>query len=184
MIEWALTNRPAWFSSFDCAILLNQAYPGGIEAAYDDAVELIRQAKQRFPDENQDSKLAPAERADRYTFVVTSLSSRVRRKILAFNCDLTDQPIKTILPTLYDVIIDLNLDYYAGRDKAREWVRENVPLAIKAILKGTTDIEQKVRDRTQFSQQYVFARMEARVLLELVKMDTANACALAGKSKL
>jgi serine protease AprX len=182
MIEWALKNRPGWFSSFDCAILLNQAYPGGIEAAYDDATDLVRQAKQRFPDENQDSKLAPAEKADRYSFVVTSLSSRVRRKILGLNCDLADQPIKAILPTLYDVIIDLNLDYYAGRDKARQWVNENVPLAIKAILKDTTDIEQKVRVRSKYSQQYVFARMEARVLLEIVKMDTANACALAGKS--
>lgn len=182
MIEWAVKNRPDWFSSYDCAVLLNQAYPGGIEAAYDDAVDLVKQAKQRFPDDNPDSKIGPAERADRYTFVVTRLSSRVRRKILAFNCDLADQPIKTILPTLYDVIIDLNLDYYAGRDKAREWVRDHVPLAIKAILKDTEDKEQKVRDRSHYSQQYVFARMEARVILELVKMDTANACALAGKS--
>ena len=89
MIEWALKNRQGWFSSFNCAILLNQAYPGGIEAAYDDAVDLIRQAKQRFPDDNQDSKLAPAERVDKQTFVVTSLSNRVRRKILALNRDLS-----------------------------------------------------------------------------------------------
>jgi serine protease AprX len=182
MIEWALRNRPGWFSSFDCAILLNQAYPGGIEAAYDDAVDLVKQAKQRFPDDNPDSKLGPAESAERYTFVVTRLSSRVRRKILGFNCDLADQPIKAILPTLYDVIIDLNLNYYAGRDKARQWVQDSIPCAIKAILNDATDGEQKVRDRSKYSHQYVFARMEARMLLELVKMDTANASALAGKS--
>jgi serine protease AprX len=182
MIEWALKNRPGWFSSFDCAILLNQAYPGGIEAAYEEAAELVREAEKRFPDDKQDSEIAPAQKVDKYTFVVASLSNRIRRKILSLNRDLPDQPIKAILPTLYDVIIDLNLDYYAGRDKANDWVKEHVPLAIKAILKETSDVEQKVRDRSQFSQQYVFARMEARALLELVKMDTANALALAGKS--
>jgi subtilisin family serine protease len=182
MIEWALEHQPGWFSSFDCAILLNQAYPGGVETAYEDAAELVREAKKRFPDDQHHSEIAPAEKVDKCTFVVTSLSNRVRRKILALNRDLPDRPIKTILPTLYDVIIDLNLDYYAGRENAMKWVKENVPLAIEAILKGTTDVEQKVRDRSKLSQQYVFARMEARALLELVKMDTANAHALAGKS--
>jgi hypothetical protein len=82
MIEWALKNRPGWFSSFDCAILLNQAYPGGIEAAYEEAAELVREAEKRFPDDKQDSEIAPAQKVDKYTFVVASLSNRIRRKIL------------------------------------------------------------------------------------------------------
>jgi serine protease AprX len=183
MIEWALKNHPEWFSSFNCAIILNPTYPSGTEIAYDATIELIRQAKMRFPDEDQDNTTPALEKVSKHSFVVTSLSMKVRRKILALNHDLSNHPIKAILPTLYDVIIDLNFDYFSGRDMARQWVQENIPLAIKAILKDTEDVEQKVRDRSKYSQQYVFARMEARAILELVKMDATNARTIAGRSQ-
>ncbi|MEB3317610.1 MAG: S8 family peptidase [Cyanobacteriota bacterium] len=171
MINWAWANYPEWFDSFNCAIILNPAYPGGAQPAYQAAKELVRQAKDRFPEDEASNQLEEPKSIDKYCFAVASLSQRVRRKILALNHDLSEPPIKSILPTLYDVIIDLNLGYYAGREKAKKWVESHVPKAIKKVLGDTVDVEQKVRKRTEYSQQYVFARMEARALLELMEMD-------------
>jgi subtilisin family serine protease len=171
MINWALANYPEWFDPFNCAIILNQDYPGGPNSAHRAAQELVRQAKERFPGDHASKDLEELKSVDKYCFAVTSLSNKMRRKIMALNHDLSEQPIKSILPTLYDVIIDLNLDYYTGREKAKKWVEDNIPKAIKRVLRDTVDVEQKVRSRTKYSEQYVFARMEARALLELVKMD-------------
>lgn len=183
MIEWALQHRPDWFSSFNCAIVLNQSYPGGAELAYMAAKELVKQAKQRFPnDDDENIAIAKLEKIEEYAFAVTKLDNKVRRKVLALNRDLADQPIKAIVPSLYDVIIDLNLDYVNGREQAKQWVEEAIPEAIQTILKDATDIEQKVRDRSKYSQQYVFARMEARSLMKLVDMDKGHAHAMSGNA--
>jgi len=175
MIDWALETHPDWFNSYNCAIILNQAFPDGKDAAFRAAKELVNKAKMRFPDEIETKELTKPQKVDKYLFCVTSLTSKMRRKIMSWNDDLLNRPIKRILPSLYDVIIDLNLNYFEGRDKAKEWVEDNIPVALKTVLKEAVDVEQKVRDRTKFSQQYVFARMEARALLELVVMDKAKA---------
>jgi serine protease AprX len=175
MIDWALENHPEWFSSYSCAIILNQAFSDGKEAAFRAAKELVNRAKKRFPGEIDTKELSKPQKVDKYLFTVTCLTNKMRRKIMAWNDDLAEKPIKTILPRLYDVIIDLNLNYLGGRDKAKEWVLTNVPVAVKTVLEESVDIEQKVRDRTKYSQQYVFARLEARALLELVAMDKASA---------
>lgn len=183
MIDWAEQTHPDWFNSHNCAIILNQAFPDGKDASFRAAKELVNKAKKRFPNEIETNELTKPQKIDKYLFCVTSLTSKMRRKIMSWNDDLLDRPIKSILPSLYDVIIDLNLNYFEGRDKAQEWVQDNIPVAIKTILKETVDVEQKVRDRTKFSQQYVFARMEARALLELVAMDKANARSTLRESK-
>lgn len=68
------------------------------------------------------------------------------------------------------VIIDLNLDYPDGRDVARDWVVEAIEIAKKNVKIDSE--EQHVRKRkTELSKQYVFARIDGRVIQELVRLD-------------
>ncbi|MEK6300195.1 MAG: S8 family peptidase [Acidobacteriota bacterium] len=76
----------------------------------------------------------------------------------------------TLKPKLFDVIIDLNLEYFEGRDKARTWVTETIKTIIGEI--GKTQTDQGISEiKTSLSQQYVFARLEGDVLRELVNRD-------------
>src|SRR5688572_11444089 len=62
-------------------------------------------------------------------------------------------------PLLYDVIIDVNLDYQTGREGARA-----------RVLQLLEDIlgERKQDARVRTSEQYVFARLEGEQIRELV----------------
>src|SRR5215475_9416583 len=71
------------------------------------------------------------------------------------------------------VIIDLNLDYPNGRDAAKDWV-VNAIEAAKANI-GISGDEQCVRKKSDLSRQYVFARLNGRVIRELVRLDVEHA---------
>lgn len=70
----------------------------------------------------------------------------------------------------YDVIIDVNLDYPKGRDAARTWVFEALDRLIAQSAEGTRG-QQVDRKKSEFTKQYVFARLEGRVIRELVRLD-------------
>ncbi len=62
---------------------------------------------------------------------------------------------------IFDVVIDLNLNFPGGRDRARERVRDLVSAAMAAT--GAEQPEIGVDDRkTDLSDQYVFARLDRR----------------------
>ncbi|MGE0276488.1 MAG: S8 family peptidase [Nitrospiraceae bacterium] len=70
----------------------------------------------------------------------------------------------------YPVIIDLNLDYPKGRDKARDWVFAEIERLISS--RGENRRAQSVdRKKSGFNEQYVFARLEGNVIRELVQQD-------------
>jgi hypothetical protein len=71
------------------------------------------------------------------------------------------------------VIIDLNLDYPDGRDAAKDWI-VNAIEAAKANI-GISGDEQCVRKKSDLSRQYVFARLNGRVIRELVRLDVEHA---------
>jgi len=73
-------------------------------------------------------------------------------------------------PTAYRVIIDLNLEYPEGRDKAREWVIAATREIIKEI--GTSKDQEINAERSKLSQQYLFAKLEGDVLRKLVNRDS------------
>lgn len=94
----------------------------------------------------------------------------------------TAQPIFAIHPRRFEVIIDLNLEHPGGRAAARDWV-------IKSIAQAKEDV--KVRDAGQEvyigkdrpDSQFLFARLEARVIRRLVELDVENAKAEAERRK-
>jgi len=77
------------------------------------------------------------------------------------------------------VIIDLNLSFPEGREKAREWVMNAVPRVVDS-LKGSKD--QKIHaEKSRFSPQYLFASLEGDVIRALVKLDAKENTGKRGK---
>jgi hypothetical protein len=72
------------------------------------------------------------------------------------------------------VIIDANLDYPGGRESARSRIRQEIEDAISTIAPG--DQKQGVREnKTDLSNQYVFARLSGKVIREVVRLDAQRA---------
>jgi serine protease AprX len=75
---------------------------------------------------------------------------------------------------VHAVIIDANLDYPAGRDVARIWIREAIKTAAAKI--APADEKQGVREKkSDLSNQYIFARLSGKVIRELVRLDVERA---------
>ncbi len=71
---------------------------------------------------------------------------------------------------IFDVVIDLNLNFPGGRDRARERVRDLVSAAAAAT--GGRQPGTGVDDRkTDLSDLYVFARLTGRAVRALVRLD-------------
>ncbi|HEV2147476.1 MAG TPA: S8 family peptidase [Longimicrobiaceae bacterium] len=69
-----------------------------------------------------------------------------------------------------DVIIDLNLEYPGGRKEARERVRTLVLEAVGSAG-GDPDREAINETKSEFSPQYLFARMSGPAIRKLVELD-------------
>ncbi len=74
---------------------------------------------------------------------------------------------------IHAVIIDLNLDYPAGREAARECILESIKTALRT--KAARARAQGVRAKSDLSKQYIFARLDGRVIRELVRLDVTSA---------
>jgi len=75
---------------------------------------------------------------------------------------------------IYDVIIDLHLEYPGGRDKARERVRELIREILSANEKrwSIDSSKQGINEvKSDLSQQYVFGKLEGRVIRALIRGD-------------
>jgi hypothetical protein len=131
-------------------------------------------------------KIGPVSEDRAYSFA--SLHATVIRRILAANERLSEieeaskKPIVRIHPTRYEVIIDLNLEYPGGREEARRWIYQNIEEAKdKAkVYDAGQDVHLKKEQR---ESGYVFARLEARVIKELIKLDIKEAQSKANKEQ-
>ena len=74
---------------------------------------------------------------------------------------------------LFDLVIDLNLNYPGGRDRARERVRDLASAAMAGT--GGQHARAGVDDRkTELSDQYVFARLTGRAIRAMVRLDAQS----------
>jgi subtilisin family serine protease len=73
-------------------------------------------------------------------------------------------------PGIHSVIIDLNLEYPGGREGARNWVIQ----ATAEIIKASKNRQPQGINfsKSDYSEQYLFARLEARAIRELVGRDS------------
>lgn len=70
-----------------------------------------------------------------------------------------------------DVIIDVNLDYHDGRDKAKEVLRARIDQAIASAGSKATPTENQIK--TEQHPQYIFAKLEPKVIRMLVQLDSS-----------
>ncbi|MGC3976142.1 MAG: S8 family peptidase [Nitrospira sp.] len=83
-------------------------------------------------------------------------------------------------PIIYDVIIDLNLEYPKGRQAARDWVFKTIEELI--AHKGQERVGQRLdRMKSEFNEQYVFASLDGRMIRELVDQDAKAKPNVSGK---
>ena len=71
---------------------------------------------------------------------------------------------------IFDVVIDVNLDFEHGRDAARDRVQKMIETMAGRRAKPRTD---RVAPSVK-SEQYVFASLDAESIRELVRTDTEN----------
>ena len=74
---------------------------------------------------------------------------------------------------LVDIVIDLNLNFPGGRDRARERVRDLAAAAIATSGRRRRGVGVDER-KTQLSDQYVFARLPGRAIRAMVRLDAES----------
>lgn len=81
--------------------------------------------------------------------------------------------ITPISPVRFEIIVDLNLDHPGGREAARLRVIDHIEEA--RSLAGILDASRQIHlNEDQHDSQYVFARLEARAIQQLVALDAAG----------
>jgi serine protease AprX len=115
------------------------------------------------------------------------LDGRVLRLLLAIDSASKDPVIERIWPSRFEVIIDINLNFKPREGRASE---NDSPLDVREVAKKLIanyikeakkvarfpDPDQGVDvPKTRLSKQYVFARLEARVIQMLVAIDSREA---------
>jgi len=173
-IELAQKEWPEVVQRSTGAIVYNPAFPGGLDAAREAAEKLVASARIKLNVAGKGEIVEPPTRESRGQYSFTRLSGPVMRKTMALNRDLPEPAILRVLPSRFGIIIDLNLDYPGGRDAASKLVRAMVSEALKKV--EVVDDEQGIRERkSELSEQYIFARLEGRVIKELVRLDEESA---------
>lgn len=182
--------------TFNTALQYNDAYPGGLDAAWKEVQRLAAEgaAKTRRVVEAQMAQVAERVRPrlerrrdslDRatvapdvprplsgHTYGFARLDAGVVRRVTAANKRLDVRPILQIGPTRFEIIIDLNLEYPGGRLAARQWVLEHIDRAKQEA--NVDDDGQDIHwEKDNANSQYLFARLEGRVIQKLVELDAA-----------
>ena len=86
--------------------------------------------------------------------------------------DILDEEEKSKSPKPQLVIIDINLEYREGATAARERVKDEITRAIKKYGSKSKKIVQGVNEeKSELSEQYLFALLEVAVVRGLVKID-------------
>jgi len=119
--------------------------------------------------------IGPLQPKSAYSFAL--LHATIIRRLLAANERLQlikdpkpPPPIERIYPKRFEIIIDLNLEYPGGREAARQWVIDHIDSA-KREAKVYDAGQQIYFEKDRPNSQYVFARLEARAIQELVVLD-------------
>jgi serine protease AprX len=212
-IEEIKALDPTLLDKYTAAIEYNPIFPGGIDAAYqavlaqlkvvsDRALKAAADRLERATEKDRDAEvqrrkdletsIADQEIAPPMSHAPYSLArlhASIIRRLLSVNTpgryekdEQRMRPLVDIHPKRFEIIIDLNLEHWGGRVAARQWVLDNIDKA--KTDSGVRDAGQGIHhEKEQPDTQYIFARLEARAIRELVKMDTDAAKAQASARK-
>lgn len=207
--EYMMAKYPEIRVKYNTAVFLNPDFPGGLEAALlavramledvDREFSPLRKSKIDKPIVEIGKDVAPAV-----------LEGNVIRELFGINAE-KGSPITSVWPTLFEVIIDINLNFQPRKIATREManqksvsalnfdsntdfenpdprrvaqarISEYIEEAIKES--GVTDSDQGVyKYKTELSNQYVFAKLEGRVIIKLIEIDARQAKVMASAAK-
>lgn len=205
-IQQLLAIVPNADDRYNAAVEYNANYPGGLAAAHQKALELMRSASEKSRRAAQQSvetatgdalilakkRLADLDAAiaeqtiepplpNDLPYSLARLHASVIRRMLNANDRLRSddefsvtEPICAIHPHRFEIIIDLNLEHPGGRTAARDWVLTHIAQA-KAEANVRDPGQEVYIGRDRPDSQFLFARLEARVIQKLVELDVANA---------
>ena len=203
---WILHNHNA-------AVFLNPEFPGGPGAALDAVRKMLPDA------DREASAPTPSSVDDPYVqngaqVALALLESAVIRELLGSNAR-KGSPIAYIWPTLFDLIIDINLNFKppetatgdlddhnpiasrpappSGDDfpefkhpdprrAAKARIKKYIEKAIQAFNVNDPNVG-VFKYKTELSSQYVFARLEGRMVIKLVEIDRQEAQVMARAAK-
>lgn len=154
---------------FNAAIGFNADFPGGGQAAKKRISEMLASIS---PEAKK-----PQTFVLKKPWIFAELDAAVIRRLLSANeriADSDQRPIARILPSRFEVIIDINLDHPEGRKAARQRILEYVEQA-KSLAHIHDDGQGVQAEKDQPDSQYIFARLEARAIQKLVELDLADA---------
>ena len=192
-----LAKHPGIRGSYNAAIFLNREFKGG-KGGLEEALKAVQKMLQEADREASSSKpskidLPIAEIA--IDVAPAMLEGAVIRELLGVNLD-QGSPIVSIWPTVFEVIIDINLqfkpvqstigkgkpNYPDPRREAKLRIRKYIEEAIKRsdIISSDQGVH---GPKTDLSNQYVFARLEGQVIFELIAIDARQAAKLAVKAR-
>jgi serine protease AprX len=96
-----------------------------------------------------------------------------RQSVLLARSERVPIVIERILPSRFEIIIDLNLEFLGGRDEARQWVDRAITEALRES--GVDDPGQIVHvEKSRNTNQYVFATLEASAIARLAELDAVE----------
>jgi subtilisin family serine protease len=147
--------------------------PEGLKAIYQRALDELRKAI-------AEQVVEPAQEGAAFGFARVHAAVAHRLMMMNERAAARDEkaggqtPIVAFLPHRFEVIIDLNLEHPQGRSAAREWVLANIDVAKERA--GVRDAGQGIHfEKSESQAQYLFARLEARAIRELVALDLEEA---------
>ena len=205
--EFALTEQvkaehPDLLGTHNAAIFLNPAFRGGTSAALQAIRALLPDALRRAASASGSTPtIDDPDPTVSNGVALAMLDGPVIRQLRGLDARLHAPPaIVGIWPTRFEVIIDVNLLFAplepAGRRPkatpseaahpdprraAKALIRKYIELAKRKA--GVTGDDQGVEDyKTELSSQHVFARLEGRVIKQLVEIDQSEARKLARRA--
>lgn len=187
-IQWVTVQFPDKMKEFNSAVEYNQSFKtdkrSGITGAYEEVLEMLEEATEKaaraLGKDAIGKQLIDLPSTD-FSLSFAELHAAVIRRLLAQNDRIQSsesRPITLIHPTRFEVMIDLNLEHPGGRSTARQWVLDHIGEAKEKA--NVRDAGQDAhREKENANSQYVFARLEGRVIQALVDLDVAHAKAQA-----
>jgi serine protease AprX len=182
-----LTQFPDVLKDHNAAVFHRKQFPGGLD-------ESRRIARERLREAVAELKETTSQTIDPYDpktglpeeISLAKLDGRVIRELLAIDRGEKEPAIERIWPSLFEVTIDINLDFKPTADELQQHQTSDSRIVAQARIKefidqakketGVTDEDQCVDEKAmKLIPQYIFARLEGKVIKNLVAIDQAAA---------
>ena len=170
-------NSPEQAASFNAVIVLPRKSAATKKEVRDAVQKILDEAVAGEASEVVRSKTKLGPKVTAVNGYFAWLEARTIRRILrrqAVQPDAGERvplAIEQILPSRFEIIIDLNLEFFGGRDGAREWVKRAIGEALRDC--SIDDPGQAIHvEKSRNTNQYVFATLEASAISRLAELDT------------